>query len=92
MTIRARHLRPFAKTRSRRALFQSQQRGSRFPRDKQQEAPLNSPGRFDSPKQHAWFMSGIKHNKTIAIKTLSHRLKSCTRLAVICLAGGLKLN
>jgi hypothetical protein len=37
-------------------------------------------------------MCGIRHNKTIATKTLSLRLKSWAYIGFICLAGGLKLN
>jgi hypothetical protein len=39
-----------------------------------------------------YFMCGIKHNKTIATKTLARCLKSCTHIGFICLVGGLKLN
>jgi hypothetical protein len=39
-----------------------------------------------------YFMYGIKHNKTIAAKTLALCLKSSAHLDLICLSGGLKLN
>jgi hypothetical protein len=63
------------------------------------KARPNSPAaiRFAATTTHAIadlrdFMCGIKHNKTIAIKTLSRCLKSCAHLVLIYLAGGLKLN
>jgi hypothetical protein len=63
-----------------------------IPRDEQPETPRNSPETIRFAKTTCVFMCGIVHNKTIATKTLSHRLKSCTRLILICLAEGLKLN
>jgi hypothetical protein len=69
-----------------------------LPATSSKKALLNSPAaiRFAATTRtradSLCFMFGIKHNKTIATKTLSQCLKSCAHLGFICLAGGLKLN
>jgi hypothetical protein len=80
----------FTETRSRSGAHfpQSQQGGSRFPRQAPKARPT-SERRVDSLQQHTVlsirlrFMYVIKHNKTIATKTLSRCLKSWAHLDFI---------